>query len=1022
MEGPMEEGVGSLMMAQADPPMDPSMMEVGNTPPVNFRHGGPVAVRGYAGNGENPSGEVKKGGGKYLPSQPLEVEPYFQRALDARENLFGTPEQRAASMEASRNQAQSDALFGLSRFGLALAGETEGGSVAERFANAARKSQVVEGLQQAGSNLAAEGKLQTQQDQQTRLSALQSAEQSLTAAEGYRQQSLIQDAEFANKIAMQANEISLKRDVSKSTLDQALDLAKAADKLQRYVTDTSNTTTREMTNAQIVSAEKLAEAKNLLTQTLAEEELDLRTFEGLSDRQHAVKMESIKKATAVALTTLTGDLTQDQIKTKARLEVNLRRVDAAIAAKATQADFQNQLLLVGVSQDFDLERMELQQEFTKENVTQGFKNRLQEITTIEGVDKRKILQEFNNSIFKIDMNAENARESVEQALENTIKINRITDAQTVSRMRLAVQQDLLKMGMGQEFTLEAMNRQAEIAAEAAGKNVAARLIELGVNNAFKSSESGKAFLRSLTTADISQENVRETLEIQLRNALKLNGVNYKYTRDNMVLQLNQDLVKMGMGQEFKIELMTEQLADSKDLATFTDKLSTAAREDNQAFQAGESLFNRMLTREENAKNRSSQFNLQVFDQEFRRDLTQMGLDDKAIDRQVARVNQSIQNAFETHRLMQGDEQLTLQGARDAFDQHYKSASLYLDAQAAKVSPIASKGLDATLRFFSDPELIKSYADGSLDTANPEMKNLLEGLISNYSRIETSVNAMGQAVTKPAAALNTDLQAAIQARSDNGLSIPTGSVLKVPPFDKDSIKPLYLDASENLNLIDLLDDQGRVDLKAPGWQNLSSILIDPKAAAAAGVEFSEAQGLTGGITRIGTFVGEVFAELRIGNTTKYQDGLIAIDKSLINLVGGLRKLKNRADEGRVLKFAQLKDEELIEPLAPGTWKTDLSAKAAAEGLLKELAMQFQVGSEILRSGERGEPVDFTKGQITTARKDMIKVANFMIELDTLIKAYESSGGIRLAPVAGVLTEDRAQLKKVLQAIQAKNAPK
>ena len=229
----------------------------------------------------------------------------------------------------------------------------------------------------------------------------------------------------------------------------------------------------------------------------------------------------------------------------------------------------------------------------------------------------------------------------------------------------------------------------------------------------------------------------------------------------------------------------------------------------------------------------------------------------------------------------------------------------------------------------------------------------------------------------------------------------------------------MDASEKLNLIDLLDDQGRVDLNAPGWQKVSSILIDPEAAAAAGVEFAEAQGLTGGITRIGTFVGEVLNELKIGNTTKYQNGLMAIDKSLINLVGGLRKLKNRSDEGRVLKFAQLKDEELIEPLVPGTWKTDLSAKAAAEGLLKELAMQFQVGSEILRSGERGEPVDFTKTQITTARKDMIKVANFMIELDTLIKAYESSGGIRLAPVAGVSTADRAGFKDVLNRL---NVPK
>lgn len=165
MSGGMDEGVGALMMQGA-----------GNTPPENFRQGGPVMVRHFA-EGTPPEGN------RAVPAIPtLEFDPFMEQAMKARENILGTPEERAAQLARAQQRAKSDAMFNLANFGLAFAGETEGGTVAERLANAARKSGVVQGFQQAGKDVEAARSAQEQQDVSMRLSALESAEKAQEAA------------------------------------------------------------------------------------------------------------------------------------------------------------------------------------------------------------------------------------------------------------------------------------------------------------------------------------------------------------------------------------------------------------------------------------------------------------------------------------------------------------------------------------------------------------------------------------------------------------------------------------------------------------------------------------------------------------------------------------------------------------------------------------------------------------------------------------------------------------------------
>jgi len=115
MEGPMDEGVGSLMAAGA-----------GNTPPVNFRHGGSAAVRGY-----QAAGEVKPGGG--APLSVIEQAKLNAPAYQAYLSSAMDSEARAADLAEQNEMAKAQMLFDIAGTALNFAGNTQGNTIAERL-------------------------------------------------------------------------------------------------------------------------------------------------------------------------------------------------------------------------------------------------------------------------------------------------------------------------------------------------------------------------------------------------------------------------------------------------------------------------------------------------------------------------------------------------------------------------------------------------------------------------------------------------------------------------------------------------------------------------------------------------------------------------------------------------------------------------------------------------------------------------------------------------------------------------
>ena len=174
-QGAMDSGIGELMQkvagdTQMDQGMDQGlgglmMQGAGNTPPQNFRQGGPVEVRHFK-EGTPPTGNSS------VPTIAKQNLGEYQTLFS---DILGSQEERAAELERDRQRARSDAMFNLANFGLAFAGETQGSTVAERLANAATRSNVVGGFQQAGKDVAAAQKALRAEDQQMSTAALQAA-------------------------------------------------------------------------------------------------------------------------------------------------------------------------------------------------------------------------------------------------------------------------------------------------------------------------------------------------------------------------------------------------------------------------------------------------------------------------------------------------------------------------------------------------------------------------------------------------------------------------------------------------------------------------------------------------------------------------------------------------------------------------------------------------------------------------------------------------------------------------------
>jgi len=332
MSGGMDQGVGALMMQGA-----------GNTPPENFRQGGPVMVRHFQ-DGTPPEGN------RAVPELPelIDFNPFMKRALAAREGILGTEEERAAQLARAQQSAKSDALFNLANFGLAFAGETEGGTVAERLANAARKSGVVQGFQQAGKDVAAARSAQEQQETSLRLSALESAERSQSDAEKFRNElfamqykDILEDANV-----LKANELAVANATTAFGRQESLQKARLA--AQAALNKANNLLTQ--------SEGELNRSQKLKLQTQAEQaQITLFNLQAMTNLENDLFKMGVKNVYDLDMMDAQTDQSKEIAKYKDGLETAAREDQQAFDAIQKQLDRMERFDLAELEKEVRLE-------------------------------------------------------------------------------------------------------------------------------------------------------------------------------------------------------------------------------------------------------------------------------------------------------------------------------------------------------------------------------------------------------------------------------------------------------------------------------------------------------------------------------------------------------------------------------------------------------------------------------------------------------------------------------------------
>jgi len=445
MEGPMEEGVGSLMMAGA-----------GNTPPVNFRNGGPVEVRRFDNGGSVEVGDVS---------------PYFESAMQARRNILGTPEARAASLQEDRKMAKAQMLFDLAGTALNFAGQTQGDSIAERLANAAAQTQITDKIGARAAGMLQAKKDQTTQDQQLALSALESAERRMEADREREGKIGLANVNAANQMTQLLTQQSFTKGEGESDRELRLEIANnniaAAAALQGSRAEASLAEIAARGEVQ----QALQESQNQFTKLLQDDKFDFTRQQDSTGRAHAVflqgraaenaqKLEALRFDNSVESLALQDQYRKENVRIEAEIGLDNRLAEMGAAnaydiAKAAKGQ-EYAMALQSSANGFATVRQEDQQ--AHELAKQALANAASEKSQLTAIGAQRALQTLSQNFQGTEAEKARAFEKAYKMIDNAFKIE-----------QLSISQGQLELGQAQ-LAVDAAYKQGQLAVDQAEAN------------------------------------------------------------------------------------------------------------------------------------------------------------------------------------------------------------------------------------------------------------------------------------------------------------------------------------------------------------------------------------------------------------------------------------------------------------------------------------------------------------------------------------------------------------------------
>ena len=363
----VDQGIGELAQGEMAQPVQGEMaggimtmagqpQEVGNTPPVNFKDGGVVRLQ----TGGNPI---------------LSINPYMKSALEAREDILGTPEQRALDFEEQKKMTRANILFDLAQAGLIIAGTRpeRGETPAATLARAAAASEFFPRVGLRSAELQKFKQSQKEQETQLKLDALKSAEDRMLQEEDRLFEEKKLKINAANDIAKLMREQSFKSTENmkdRSSRENIVDLQIQA---QRSLAELSGEQNLESIAAKGVLEKEIANLNNNFRKALQDDEFNFRREQTESAQEHSLKLEDRRSDNLLKLEALRFDNTKEGLEIKNRYYKENMRIEKRLTLT-------NQLIVLDKTKEIDFEKIDKNLEGSKElaNLNASLKQELQD--------------------------------------------------------------------------------------------------------------------------------------------------------------------------------------------------------------------------------------------------------------------------------------------------------------------------------------------------------------------------------------------------------------------------------------------------------------------------------------------------------------------------------------------------------------------------------------------------------------------------------------------------------------------
>ena len=263
--------------------------------------------------------------------------------------------------------------------------------------------------------------------------------------------------------------------------------------------------------------------------------------------------------------------------------------------------------------------------------------------------------------------------------------------------------------------------------------------------------------------------------IDFANDKTLLGIKNKADQDNATYNFSRELVKIGINQSNSKDLLKIQNEDQIQRDKTLNGYDKIAAINTRMYERQNAVLNRIFENEQNQNAIVSRENIATLERELRKEFKDTDVDQKIIDRQVARYK-----TFFEKRIAEGN--LTVAQLKAETDKDYKNRMALVEEGKNNTLSLGSSFDAEAIKLFSNADMIAAYNDGTLGA---DHTLFLNSAIDRYTLPKKIFDEKSGTYIESKNEIGSELLAAINNRKTFGAAVPTRySGETVPPSNAD----------------------------------------------------------------------------------------------------------------------------------------------------------------------------------------------------------------------------------------------